>query len=111
VSREACVDSDSIFVMGPSYAHRLVSEYGEDLSTKAYLFADPFSMPLSFDDREYTVWDPSFDSRPTNELLVELSWMREQVLQIRLASLGHGRRLVPVSEFLDLCRAVDPRSH
>ena len=30
--------------------------------------------------------------------------MRERVLQIRLALLGDGRRLVPFSEYLELCK-------
>jgi protein-tyrosine-phosphatase len=111
VTRDGCIEADAIFVMGPSYLHRLVSEYGEDLSTRSYLFADPFSMPASFDNREYTVWDPSFDNRSTSELLNEVSWMREQVLHIRLALVGHGQRLIPVSEYLALCRTVDPNSH
>lgn len=105
------MEADAIFMMGPSYLHRLLSEYGEDLAAKAYLFADPFSMPVSFQRREYTVWDPSFDDRSLPELLVELSWMRERVLQIRLALLGHGRQLVPATHYLDLCRTVDPHSH
>jgi hypothetical protein len=25
--------------------------------------------------------------------------------------LGHGPRLIPVSEYLELCRTVDPKSH
>src|SRR5882672_4034506 len=111
VTRVACVAADAIFLMGPSYLHRLMSEHGEDLATKSYLFADPFSRPASFDNREYIVWDPSFDNRPTGELLKAVSWMRDRVLQIGLALLGHGPRLVPVSEYLDLCRAVDPEGH
>jgi hypothetical protein len=43
--------------------------------------------------------------------LNEVSWMREQVLHIRLALVGHGQRLIPVSEYLALCRTVDPTSH
>ena len=37
--------------------------------------------------------------------------MRERVLQIRLALLGHGERLVPLSEYFDLCKTVDRESH
>ena len=111
VTRDWCLEADAIFVMGPSYLHRLVSEYGEDLATRSHLFADPFSRPDKFDTRAYTVWDPSFDNRPTSELLSEVSWMRERVLQIRLALVGHGPRLIPVSEYLDLCKTVDPGSH
>jgi len=111
VSRARCVEAEGIFMMGPSYLHRLLSEYGEDLAAKAYLFADPFSTPVSFQHREYAVWDPSFDDRPTKELLLELSWMRERVRQIQFALLGHGGQLVPASHYLDLCRTVDPHSH
>jgi hypothetical protein len=97
--------------MAPSYLHRLIWEYGEDLASTAHLFADPFSLPVSFANGEYRVHDPSFDPRPTHELMVEFGWMRERVLQIRLALLGSGRKLVPVSQYLQLCRAVDRRSH
>jgi len=111
LSRDLCMEASALFVMGPSYLHRLVSEHGEDLASKAYLFADPFSTPVSFQHREYAVWDPSFDDRPTKELLLELSWMRERVRQIQFALLGHGGQLVPASHYLDLCRTVDPHSH
>jgi hypothetical protein len=60
---------------------------------------------------EYCVSDPSFDDRPTGELLRELAWMRERVLQIRLALIGDGRRLIPAIEYLELCRTVDPDHH
>lgn len=111
LARDVCVEADAIFVMAPSYLHRLLWEYGEDLASKAYLFADPFSTPVSFRRGEYTVHDPSFDTRPASELVQELGWMRERVLQIRLALLGDGRRPVPVSEYLALCRTVDRGSH
>lgn len=111
LSRDLCLRADAIFVMAPSYLHRLLREYGEDHASKAYLFADPFTKPVSFRNGEYTVYDPSFDDRPTSELLREFSWMRDRVLQIRLALLGDGRPLVPVSEYLDLCTTVDWRSH
>jgi protein-tyrosine-phosphatase len=111
LSRGLCVEADAIFVMGPSYLHRLIGEYGEDLANKAYLFADPFTLPESFGQGEYKVHDPSFDERGSSELMQQYSWMRERVLQIRLALLGHGRRLVPVGEYLELCKTVDPASH
>ena len=60
-------------------------DYGEDLANKGYLFADP-TRPVSFDDGEYKVFDPSFDNRPTGELVKEFGWMCERVLQIRLAT-------------------------
>ena len=111
LSRVLCAASNAIFVMGPSYLHRMVWEYGEDLADKAYLFADPFSRPVSFAHGAYKVADPSFDTRPTIDLLKEFGWMRERVLQIRLALLGEGERLVPLSEYLDLCKTVDRESH
>ncbi|HEY6359653.1 MAG TPA: hypothetical protein VIX63_01045, partial [Vicinamibacterales bacterium] len=108
LSRDACAEADAIFVMAPSYLHRLLREYGDEHASKAYLFADPFSRPVSFANGEYRVHDPSCDHRPTSELLRECTWMRERVLQIRLALLGDGRPLVPVSEYLELCKGVDP---
>jgi protein-tyrosine phosphatase len=111
LDRAVCDEADALFVMAPPYLHRLLAEYGDDLAAKAYLFADPFSRPRSFARGEYRVFDPSFDRRPTEELLRECSWMRERVLQIRLALLGDGRRPVPAAEYLDLLRSVDPRSH
>ena len=100
LSRTVCAEATAIFVMAPSYLHRVVWEYGEDLANKAYLFADPFTKPVSLGNREYTVVDPSFDNRPTSELVQEFAWMRERVLEIRLALLGDGRRLVPLSEYV-----------
>jgi protein-tyrosine-phosphatase len=111
LSRTLCTDATAIFVMAPSYLHRLTWEYGEDLADKAYLFADPFTKPVSLGKGEYTVADPSFDNRPTSELLKEFEWMRERVLQIRLALLGDGRPLVPLSAYFELCKTVDRASH
>ena len=111
LSRNLCAEATAVFVMGPSYLHRVMWEYGEDLADKAYLFADPFTRPVSFGNREYKVIDPSFDNRPTGELVKEFGWMRERVLQIRLALLPDGRRLVPLSEYFELCKTVDRGSH
>jgi protein-tyrosine-phosphatase len=111
VSRNLCAEASAIFVMAPSYLHRMVWEYGEDLADKAYLFADPFTRPVSFENGEYKVSDPTFDNRSTSELLKEFGWMRERVLQIRLALVGDGRRLVPLSEYFDVCKRVDRASH
>lgn len=111
LSRTLCNQADGIFVMGPSYLHRLVWEYGEDLAEKAYLFADPFSRPESFESGRYAVTDPSFETRPAIELVTEYEWMRERVQEIRRALLGTGSRLVPLIEYLDLCKTVDRRSH
>ena len=62
LSRVLCAASNAIFVMGPSYLHRMVWEYGEDLADKSYLFADPFSRPwLKKDGRLVT---PEDDSTP-----------------------------------------------
>ena len=108
VSRQLCHRADAVFVMGPSYLHRLVRDYGEDLAAKSYLFADPFTMPLSFSQGEYHVVDPSFDNRPANQLVEEFAWMRERVVQIRDAFAGNGPRFVPLSDYLDLCRTVEP---
>ena len=111
LSRILCTEATAIFVMAPSYLHRVAAEYGEDLADKAYLFADPFTKPLSLGQGEYTVADPSFDSRPTAELMKEFEWMRERVLQIRLALLGDGKSLVPLSAYLELCKTVDRGRH
>jgi protein-tyrosine-phosphatase len=111
LTEHLCRDADVMFVMAPSYLHRLLREYGEEYANKTYLFADPFSTPTSFGNGEYVVCDPSFDNRPTSELLKDFAWMRERVLQIRLALLGDGRRLVPATEYLNLCKSVDPHSH
>ncbi len=109
--RGLCDEAGAIFVAAPSYLRRLLLEFGQDLAGKAYLFANPFIRPQSFDGGEYRVIDPSFDRRPARELVREYAWMRERVLQIRLALLGDGRPLVPASEYLDLLQSVDPRGH
>lgn len=111
LSSDLCETADAIFVMAPSYLHRMLCEYGHEHASKSYLFADPFTIPTSFASGEYRVSDPSFDDRSTHELRRELTWMRERVLQIRLALLGDGRRLVAASEYLDLCWTVDRYSH
>lgn len=112
VSRRLCAEADAIFVMGPSYLHRLFLEHGgEDLAEKAYLFADPFTKPVSFANGEYKVIDPSFDDRPASELVAEFAWMRERVLEIRLALGGEGRKMIPLVDYLQLCSGVDPWSH
>jgi protein-tyrosine-phosphatase len=111
VSRNTCLQAEAIFVMAPSYLHRLLWEYGEDLASKAYLFADPFSKPVSFENRAFIVRDPSFDNVPASELVQEFGWMRDRVMQIHAALRGSGRRLVPASEYLELCKSVDRESH
>lgn len=112
ITRELCDRADAIFIAAPSYAHRLLREYGEDLAAKTYLYADPFTKPRGFRHGEYRVIDPSFDRvRSTGELVREFAWMRERSLAIRLALLGEGPRLVSASEYLALVRTVDPRGH
>ena len=111
VTHGLCIEADAIFVVGPSYLHRLLAEYGEDFAHKAYLLADPFSTPVAFSNGEYKVRDPSFDDRPTDELVQEFGWLRERVAEIHDALRGNGRRLVPAHEYLELCKTVDLGSH
>src|SRR5207247_10459715 len=103
----------SLFLIPPSSATNIspLSLHDALPIYKAYLFADPFTRPVSFSNGEYKVFDPSFDNRPTVELVKEFGWMRERVLQIRLALLPDGRRLVPLSEYFELCKTVDRGSH
>src|SRR4029453_1892323 len=108
LSRDLCVEASAIFVMGPSYLHGVIWEFGEDLADKAYLFADPFTRPVSFSNGAYKVSDPSFDNRPTSELLSEFEGMRGGVRPIRLALLGEGRRLGPRRAGLGGGEGVDP---
>ena len=107
ISRSICDQADGIFLMAPAHAGLLLFWYGADLAAKAYLFADPFSLPTLFERNEYKVYDPSFDKRPIPELVKEFSWMRERVLQIHRALLGENQRLVPVADYLPLIEAVD----
>ena len=111
LNRGLCDEASAIFLMAPAYVHRLLLEYGEDLTSKAYLFADPFTQPQSFSHGEYKVRDPSFDERPSWELVLEFAWVREQVSQIRLALLADGRPMVPAADYLGLVKSVDPGSH
>jgi hypothetical protein len=67
--------------------------------------------PVFFGNGEYKVSDPSFDNRPTSELLKEFGWRRERGLQIRLALLGDGGLLIPLREYFELCKTVDRGSH
>lgn len=111
LERGLCEEASAVFVMAAPYVRRLLVEYGADLASKTYLFADPFTRPESFRRREYTVWDPSFDQRPVEELVREYARMRERVLQIREALLGGGRPLIAAAGYLDLLESVDPRGH
>ena len=53
LSRSLCAQATAIFVMAPSYLHRMIWEYGDDLADKAYLFADPFTTPTSLGNGDY----------------------------------------------------------
>jgi protein-tyrosine-phosphatase len=102
INRALCEQAGAIFLMGPEYLRRLIAGYGMDLAFKAYLFGDPFSLPQSFGNGEYLVYDPSFDERPIKELVHEFSWFRERVVQICEALRNGGTGLVPASRYLHL---------
>jgi len=104
IDRDLCDRADVIFLMGPEYLRRLLQEYGHDLAAKAYLFADPFRLPGSLEDNEYLVYDPSFEERPVQELIVEFAWFRDRLLQIQraLAQRESQQRLVPAAEYFRL---------
>ena len=111
LDRDLCDQASAMFVMAPPYLRRLLLEYGADLATRAFLYADPFTRPESFADRGYTVPDPSFDERPAPELIAQYAWMRERTVQIREALRGRGRPLVPAAGYLELLESVDPMGH
>jgi protein-tyrosine-phosphatase len=102
LSRSLCDRADGIFVMGPDYLRQLLARHGTDLASKAYLFADPFTVPKSFHKGEYLVFDPSFEDRPVAALMEEFAWFRERVKQIHAALAGRGRPLMPASRYLPL---------
>ena len=111
LTRRRYDEAGAIFVMAPPYLRRLLLEYGEDLASKAHLFADPFTRPRSLRPGAYTVSDPSFDERSAVELVEEFAWMRERVLQVHQALLGRGRPLIAAVTYRDLLESVDPMSH
>jgi protein-tyrosine-phosphatase len=111
VDRQLCDQPGAIFVMAPAYQCRLLLEYGADLASKAYLYADPFSCPESLTGGEYTVSDPSFDDRSTHVLAEEFEWMRRRTLEIRDGLLGRGRPLIPAANYLHLLESVNPLGH
>jgi protein-tyrosine-phosphatase len=111
MDRRFCDQASAIFVMAPAYLRRLLLEYDSDLATKAYLYADPFSQPAAIAGGEYTVRDPSFDNRPTVELVEEFAWMRDRTKQIRTALLGRGRPLIAAVNYLNVLEHVDPQGH
>lgn len=111
LDRRLCDQASTIFVMAPPYLRRLLLDYDADLASKAYLYADPFSQPASLGSGEYTVRDPSFDERPTVELVEEFAWMRDRGRQIREALLGRDRPLIAAVSYLNLLESVDPLGH
>ena len=111
VDRAICDQADAIFVMAAPYLRRLLLEYGHDLASKGYLFADPFSRPVSFAHREYAVIDPTWDHRPVRDLCADHAWMRDRVAQISQALHGQDQPLVPAADYLDLLATVDPKGH
>jgi len=97
--------------MAAPYLRRLLIEYGGDLAVKSYLFADPFTRPVSFAHREYAVIDPTWDHRAACDLCADHAWMRDRVAQIDEALHGRGRPLAPAADYLDLLAEVDPKGH
>ena len=111
LERAACDEAAAIFVMAAPYLRRLLLEYGEDLDAKAYLFADPFTRPVSFANRAYSVNDPTWDERAARDLCAEHDWMRGRVAEINEALHGRGRPLVPAAAYSPLLAGVDPKGH
>jgi protein-tyrosine-phosphatase len=99
---DLCRAAGGIFVMEPDYLRLILAMYGAGLAGKSYLFADPFSMPASFEHGEYAVRDPSFDPRPLDEVLRDYDWLRERVRQIHRALAGEVGGLVPALAYQHL---------
>ncbi|HEY2933806.1 MAG TPA: hypothetical protein VGK99_18875 [Acidobacteriota bacterium] len=102
LTRELCDTAGSIFLMSPEYLDRLLQIHGRDLASKAYLFADPFSVPESFGNGGYSVYDPSFENRPVEDLAQEFDWFRRRVVEIHAALASGGRVLVPANRYIHL---------
>jgi protein-tyrosine-phosphatase len=104
LDRALCDQADALFVMEPRILRVLLRAWGDDLAEKCYLFADPFTRPVSFEDRNYSVRDPSFDHHlPIEKLHEEFSWFRDRVVEIYKALHGQADRpLVPASEYREL---------
>jgi protein-tyrosine-phosphatase len=100
IDREICDQVDAIFVMGPEYLLRLIRTHGMDLVDKVYLFADPFTLPESFQNGAYHVYDPSFDDRPVEALVQDYDWFPSRVCQIHQALISGRRDLVPANRYL-----------
>ena len=102
IDRELCEQADAIFVMGPEYLLRLIRTLGMDLVHKAYLFADPFTMPQSFQNGSYHVYDLSYDDRPVEALVNDYDWFRNRVCQIHGALQSGQSDLVPANRFIKI---------
>lgn len=102
ISLDLCDRADSIFFMGPEYLLRLKKNFGPDLLSKSYLFADPFHLPESFANGAYLVYDPSFDNCPIHDLIDRCGWFRDRVLQIHNALKSGGESLIPASRYEDV---------
>lgn len=108
ITRDLCDQATHIFTMAPHYSAAIFLAHGVDLAAKTYLFADPFTVPTSFEHAEYHVVDPGFDHRPTWQVVADHAWFRERVLAIRLALLGYSPRpLVPATAYLHLLDVAD----
>lgn len=106
LTRGLCEEADAIFTMDPEYLRLLLAMYGAGLAEKSYLFADPFSMPRSFEHGEYAVGDPSFDPSPLDEVVREYGWFRERVRQIHGAIARGEGELVPAAKYRHLLGAA-----
>ncbi len=107
LDRTVCEQADAIFVMGPGIMRRVLEEYGLDLASRTYLFADPFSVPHSFLKRRYLVNDPSFEMRSPADLARDFDWFHERVRQIHDAMHGRGLALVPASAYLNVLHDIE----
>jgi low molecular weight protein-tyrosine phosphatase len=102
LDRSLCDRGDAILVMSPTHLTRILVEYGRDLASKSYLFADPYSVPIGFQKGEYHVFDPSFENRPISDLISEFSWFHDRVLEVFTTLNQHGRAFVPATRYLNL---------
>jgi low molecular weight protein-tyrosine phosphatase len=106
LDRSLCDGSDAILVMSPKHLARILAEYGRDLASKSYLFADPYTMPVGFLNGEYHVYDPSFENRPIGDLTADFHWFHDRVLEIFLTLNQGGRAFVPASRYLNLLETL-----
>ena len=102
VTRAMCDHAGAIFLMAPEHLQRLLQIHGADLAVKAFLFADPFVVPDSFVDGGYIVYDPSFETRPIEDLAREFEWFRRRIVEIHQSLAGGKPSLVPASRYLHL---------